>query len=136
MTPDAAKDASEAYFGAQWAAGPNTAIAWPNVPFTPPAAAQWVKLDWIFGNGAELIKGALGARRHSVTGILQIAVFAPKDTGDGALDVNAEAVRAIFNGLRLQTDIVFGAASGPVTRTEESWRSAVVSVPVQVYETV
>lgn len=135
MTPDAAMTAVEAKLATDWASGPNTTVAWPNIPFTPPATASWLKVDWIWGNATEADKDG----RHVATGILQLAVFAPKDTGDGAIDSTAQTARAIFNGLRMASpnqDVVFGAASGPVRRNEESWRSVVVSIPVQVYESV
>ena len=132
MTPSAAAAAIETAIAS---ALPTTAIAWPNIPFTPPATGSWLKVDFIWGNGQVLTKDGLG----SVTGILQLAMFGPKDVGDGVLDTSAEAARAIFNQIRLASpnrDVMFGAVSGPVKLFEESWRSVVVSAPFQVQETI
>jgi len=137
MTPAAARAAVEVAINAAW--GTTTTIAWPNVPFTPPLNnAKWLKVDWIWGNGAVQTKGATGGR-NTVTGVLQLAIYGPKDQGDGTLDTLAETARALFNRKRLaspNTDVMFGAASGPVRLFEESWRSLVVSVPFRVEETV
>lgn len=133
MTPDAAADAIEAAFNTAW--GVTTTIAWPNVPFTPPASANWVKVDFIWGDGFIQTKDG----RSSVVGVLQLSVFGPKDSGDGALSALAETARAIVNRKRLAApsqDVVFGPASGPVSRFEESWRALIVSAPFQVFETV
>lgn len=132
MTPAAAASIIETAINAAWT---STAIAWANVPFTPPAAGNWLKVDFIWGAGTIWTKDGVAA----VTGILQLAVFGPKDTGDGALDTAAESARAIFNQVRLASpnqDVMFGAVSGPVKRFEESWRSVVVSAPFRVIEVV
>jgi hypothetical protein len=137
VTPAAARAAVEQAIYSAW--GSTTTIAWPNVAFTPPSgSAKWLKVDWIWGNGNVQTKGVTGGR-NVVTGVLQLAIYGPKDQGDGALDILAETARAIFNRKRLASpnaDVMFGAASGPVRLFEESWRSLVVSVPFRVEETV
>jgi uncharacterized protein DUF4128 len=136
MTPDAAADAIETAFNTAW--GTTTPIAWPNIAFTPPATGSWVKVDFIWGNGAVFTKGTSNGI-NTVVGVLQLAIFGPKDVGDGALAGLAETARAIFNRERLLSpndDVMFGAVSGPVPRDEESWRSLVVSAPFTVLETV
>ncbi len=138
MTPDAAADAIETALASAW--GATTLVAWPNVPFTPPATGSWLKVDFIWGNGAVLTKTvpAVGGI-NSVTGVLQLAVFGPKDSGDGSISALAETARAIFNRKRLASpndDVWFGAVSAPVALFEESWRSLVVSAPFRVLETV
>ena len=133
MTPDAAADAIEAAINSGW--GATTTIAWPNVPFVPPATAAWLKVDFIWGNGAVITKGGINA----VVGVLQLALFGPKDGGDGALDALAETARALVNRKRFSSpneDIMFSAVSGPRKLYEESWRSLVLSAPFQVLETV
>ncbi len=132
MTPAAAMSAIETIIAAAWTSTP---IAYPNIRFTPPDEGNWIKLDYIWGNGQIYAKGGLGA----VTGILQVSVFGPKDVGDGALDTDAETLRALFNQVRLaspNTDVMFGAVSGPLRQFEESWRSIVLSAPFQVLETL
>ena len=139
MTPAAANLAIKGAIHTAWVAGPNTPIAFPNVPFTPPAApAKWLRVDLLWGNGAHVTKGVTGGR-SATAGVVQLAVFGPKDQGDGGLDTLAQTARALFNRKRLTSpseDVVFGPASGPVRQFEESWRSLVVSFPFQVYETV
>lgn len=137
MTPAAANLVIKPAINTAWVAGPNTPVAWPNVPFTPPAG-PWLKVDVIWGNGRAATKGTAGGVNF-VSAILQLAIFAPKDAGDGSLYTLAEAARALFNRRRLASpnaDILFGAASGPVIRNEESWRSLVVSTPFTVHEVV
>lgn len=137
MTPGAAAAAIETLFGTAW--GTTTPIAYPNVVFQPPDTGSWVKLDFIWSDrGFVLTKGVTNGL-NTVVGILQLAVFGPKDGGDGALSTLAETARAIFNRERLASpndDVMFGAVSAPVPRDEESWRSLVVSAPFTVLETV
>lgn len=116
---------------AKW--GATTPIAYPNVPFTPPDTGSWLKLDFVWGNGTLATKDSW----NRTTGILQLAVFSPKGTGDGTGAALAELARTIFNRRRLPSParaVMFGASSGPVTRFEESWRSFIVTTPFQVEE--
>ncbi|HEX9239205.1 MAG TPA: phage tail terminator-like protein [Candidatus Bathyarchaeia archaeon] len=138
MTPDAAADAIETALATAW--GTTTPISWANVPFMPPDTGSWLKVDFIWGNGAVLTKTvpAVGGI-NSIVGIVQLAVFGPKDLGDGAISALAETARAIFNRKRLASpndDVMFGAVSAPVALFEESWRSFVVTAPFRVLETV
>jgi Bacteriophage related domain of unknown function len=137
MTPADARIAIEQLIEAQWATGPATPIAYSNVVFVPPSDGNWLRVDFIWGESAVLTKGASGLNR--TLGVLQLAVYGPANEGDGAVDVHAQAARAIINRLRLaspSSDVMFGAVSGPVKRNEESWRSAIVSAPFSVLETV
>lgn len=109
----------------------DTRISWPNVPFTPPTSGPWFKVDFMWGIGNIGTKDGLTV----TTGVLQLVVFDRKDSGDGQLDLQAQAVKALFNRQRMG-EVWFGAASGPVRLFEESWRSLVVSVPFRVLETV
>jgi hypothetical protein len=137
MTPDAAMDVIEPLIET-WATAQSVTVAWPNVDFTPPATANWAKVDFIWGAGAIFTKGAANGQ-NVVTGILQLALFGPKDGGDGALSALAETARAVFNRKRLASpndEVTFSAVSGARTMFEESWRSLVLSAPFQVVETV
>lgn len=113
--------------------GSTTPIAYPNVQFTPPATGSWLKLDVVWGNGTLATKDSW----NRTTGILQLAIFAPKGNGDGAGAALAELARTLFNRRRLASPdraVMFGAASGPVTRFEESWRTFIITTPFQVEE--
>ena len=136
MTPAAARPIIEAAIATGWAGA--TTVAYPNRPFTPPATGNWLKVDFIWGSAQVVTKGTTFGM-NSVVGILQITVFGPKGKGDGPLMTLAENARAIVNRRRFASpnaDIRFGAASGPRSLFEESWRSLVVSAPFQVVETV
>jgi hypothetical protein len=136
MTPKAATVAIELAVNTAWANA--TPISWPNVPFTPPATGNWLKVDLIWGNGQVLTKGFAGGV-DAVTGIVQLAVFGPKGKGDGPLLTLADTARAILNRKRFtgaSADLMFGAVSGPVTLVEEAWRTIVLSCPFRVTETV
>jgi hypothetical protein len=136
VTPAAARPVIEAAIETGWAGA--TTVAYPNRPFTPPATGNWLKVDFVWGNASVLTKGVTFGL-NSVVGILQLAVFGPKDKGDGALMTLAETARALVNRKRFASpnaDIMFGAVSGPRTLYEESWRSLVISAPFQVVETV
>lgn len=137
MTPAAAVHVVEPLIET-WATAQSITVAWPNVPFTPPATANWAKVDFIWGTGAIFTKGTANGQ-NAVTAVLQLAVFGPKDGGDGALHTLAETARAVFNRKRLASpndEVTFGAVSGPVTQFEESWRSLVLSAPFRVVETI
>ncbi len=132
MSPADAAGAIETALAAAWTATP---IAWPNVPFTPPETGNWLKVDFLWGTGQIATKDGLGI----IVGVLQLAVFGPKDIGDGDLDEDAEAARAIFNQVRMASPneaVMFGAVSGPVKQMEESWRSVIVSAPFEVQEVI
>jgi hypothetical protein len=132
VNPSDATSAIETALAAAWTTTP---IAYPNVPFTPPTTGNWLRVDVIWGNGQSWTKDGT----NSVVGVLQLAMYGPNDVGDGDLDVAAQAVRAIFNRVRLASpnqDVFFGAASGPVKQNEEEWRSVIVSAPFQVIEHV
>ncbi len=137
MTPDAAADAIETLFGTAW--GSTTPIAYPNIAFQPPATGSWVKFDFIWSDRAAILTKGVTNGLNLAIGIVQIAIFGPKDSGDGALSALAETARAIFNRKRLASpneDVMFGAVSAPVPQFEESWRSLVISAPFHIHEAV
>lgn len=127
-SPAQAARVIELAIAAAW--GLSTPVAWPNVAFAPPEA-PWLKVDFIWGQGFITTKDGL----NTVQGIVQLAVYSPKDEGDGPGQALAESARAIFNRVRLG-DVMFSAPSGPVATFEESWRTLTVSVPFRVEETV
>jgi len=130
-SPAEAADAVETALDLAW--NDATPIAWGNAPFTPPTTGSWLKVDWLWGNGTVTTKSSGGL--NSVVGVLQLAIFSPKNKGDVDGDAYSDVVRAIFNRVRMD-EVWFGAASGPVKLEEESWRQTVVSVPFRVLETV
>jgi hypothetical protein len=104
-------------------------IAWPNVPFTPPDHAKWLRVDWVWGGGFIETKGASGY--NTIVGVLQLTVFVPKDTGEGPLWTLVDTMRDAVNRKSLG-DVRFAAPSGPVFTTEPKWRGAVITAPFTI----
>lgn len=125
MTPDAAAEAIEAALEGTLA-GP---IAWPNIPFTPPAAGRWDKVDIIWGDGFMLVKDANTLGVDRVVGVLQLMGFERKDASDSDLRARAEGYRAFSHARLSGGALFFAAASGPRMGFEESWRTVTVSIP-------
>lgn len=106
----------------------DTPIAWPGVPFTPPNNAPWIRPTPLFGAGAVATYDT-----HSVTGILQVDVFAPRGRGTGAARALAETVRDLFAAQTID-GVRFGAASGPEIGPDTSWLQLIVRIPFDVDE--
>lgn len=96
-------------FNTQWAGA--TAIAWPNVSFTPTTGTPWVRLS-ILPSGADQTEiGDLRNFRHD--GSVLVEIFTPENEGDGEARTLAEQAAAIFRGVTAG-GIVYGA---PYTTT-------------------
>lgn len=95
----------------QAAMPPNHPIQFGNTPFTPPATG-FVRLTLLGGAGASLLALTGGAqRRHP--GVIDVALFVPRDGGTRALRETADLVEAALAYQDLQEDTVrlvtFGA---------------------------
>lgn len=77
-----------------WAAArsPALSIAWQNVPFTPPAGAYLRA----FILPAETDSQTLDGGHREYTGLFQVSVCAPRDTGPGAAESIAEEIATLF----------------------------------------
>lgn len=106
--------------------GINTSrIAWPGVPFTPPAGNAWYKVDLIPTGVEPEITGPAHEK-----GVYQVSVFAPIGTGIGALLGLADAVIAHFDRQNL-TGVGTGVpVAGPVL-TDGAWIYLPVQIPFQ-----
>jgi len=107
----------------------NATIAWPDRPFRPPDNAKWLRVDWLWGDGFVETKGAAGG--NTIVGILQLTIFVPKDSGDGALLALVDTMRSAVNR-QTMGDIWFSAPSGPTFTTEPKWRGAIISAPFTI----
>lgn len=107
----------------------NATIAWPDRPFTPPNNAKWLRVDWLWGNGFIEHKGA--ASGNTIVGVLQLTIFTPKDTGEGARLTLVDTMRSAVNRKTIG-DICFSAPSGPTFTTEPKWRGAIISAPFTI----
>lgn len=115
---------------------PALQVAWPNVAFTPPAAAAYVQVLHFPNRNTRLFLD--GADPHFRQGILQMTVVAPLNAGPQAATRIAGGIAAHFpadlalysEGLKLK--IAAAPRVWPADRTDTSW-NVQVDVP---YETL
>jgi hypothetical protein len=114
------------------AAFPDTPIAWPNVEFSAPPGACYLR-PWVLWGAADLFTMA-PSKSNRVLGIYQVNVYSPLAVGAGpALDLSDQVRsaynRAVFNGVRCD------APGGPATLDEEPpWYGLAISIPFAVVE--
>jgi len=80
-------------------------IAWPNVSFTPPADAPWLRFTITEGTASTTAFGSGVTYRHPGNVIVQ--VFVPTNEGDGRARSIADTVAAVYRGKRLAPGIRF-----------------------------
>jgi len=80
-------------------------IAWPNVSFTPPADAPWLRFTITEGTANTPAFGSGVVYRHPGNVIVQ--VFVPANEGDGRARSIADTVAAVYRGKRLTPGIRF-----------------------------
>jgi hypothetical protein len=80
-------------------------IAWPNVSFTPPQSAPWLRFQINEGNASTPAFGSGVVYRHPGNVIVQ--VFVPANEGDGRARSIADTVAAVYRGKRLTPGIRF-----------------------------
>lgn len=117
----------------------NVQVSWPNAPFDPPENTYWVKSDIIWGDGFMWTKDGRVEGLNLVVGVLQLAYYQPRDTGDGDLYDLVQLARPFLNRKRLfagDDPLQFTASSGPRVSFEESWRVLTMSTPFSFVETV
>ena len=114
----------------QW--GTTTPIAWPNVSFNPPDAAQWLQVTVLWGDGFLETMEATASNR--LFGVVQLDLMGPQGAGLGAMMVIVDTLRDILNrwdGSRLS----FGATSPPQQLEDERYARLMVSTPFDLRET-
>lgn len=79
MNMQGAVAAMRSLFKTAW--GNTTAIAWPDVSFTPPDGAAWVRFTERHDDGYQASIGAPGNNRQRRTGFVIIQVFVPQGKG-------------------------------------------------------
>ena len=118
-----------------WEAGQNTPIAWENVNFQPPDTGAWIQPRVIWGETFLQTKNG----RNTITGIVQVNVFVPKDTpGTGLMGTTCDNVRDMLNRVEV-SGVRFGTPSGPspsLGGDESRWLERVVDVDFTVDEVV
>lgn len=78
-----------------WAAARNPAlpIAWQNKSFTPPSSGSYLRA---FILPAPTESHDLKGDHRKYSGVFQVSVVAPRDTGPGAAEAIAEEIAALF----------------------------------------
>ncbi|AEP08889.1 phage tail terminator-like protein [Micavibrio aeruginosavorus] len=87
MKFEQAEAAVRAYFNTGWAA--RTPIAWPDVSFTPPNNATWVRFSMKNNDGYQASMGSPGSNRFRRVGMVYIDIFQP--AGQGSIDARKKA---------------------------------------------
>lgn len=95
MTYDAQHAAIRARLNTQWAGA--TPIAWPNVDFTPPNNAPWIRLSIQDADAAQVSMGG-DTNIHRHKGLVYVMVFVPLSSGDGVALAYADTACGIFRG--------------------------------------
>mgnify|MGYP003592277724 CR=1 FL=1 len=105
-------------------------VAWPGVPFTPPASGVWYK-PAILPGGVD-VAGGVGGSVHQ-NGDFQVSVFAPAGTGTTALHAAADALVAHFDRVLLASGFLHCGVPeiGPLLQ-EADWLQLPVTVPYTV----
>lgn len=120
---------------------PGLAIQHPDVAFTPPANDLWLRYDVLWGRGVVWTMAPTAS--NNITGVVHLRLYAPNQTGSGALDRLADSVRALLNRVAVPTDngqdIRFMAPSGPARQPNEPidgdlWSVKVVTAPFTIEE--
>lgn len=132
--------AVESRVAAQWVDGggqPPSVISWPDVPFTVPTNAAWLKVSILFGDSFPTTICGNGSGLNRNVGSIQLQVYVPKGRGTGAqLDTLAGTARGIFSRFS-GSGLLCGAtrdANDPVT--SGAWLVKTVTTPFEVQEYV
>lgn len=123
---------------AQWVDGNAaalTVISWPDVQFTPPSNAAWLKVSILFGDSFPTTICGNGSGLNKNVGSIQLQVYVPKGRGTGAqLDTLAGTMRGIFSRFS-GSGLLCGAsrdANDPVT--PGAWLTKTITTPFEVQE--
>lgn len=91
MNYEDATAAVRAHFETEWAN--ETPIAWPDVAFTPPERAPWVRFTMLHADGYQASIGDPGNNRQRRVGQVIVQVFQPQ--GEGSKQARQLADRAV-----------------------------------------
>jgi hypothetical protein len=73
---------------------PAMPIAWPNVTYTPPANQRYLRVQFVPNVANRVVIDSDGPHQH--LGLLQLSVYAKKNTGEATIRADAAAVAAHF----------------------------------------
>ena len=120
--------------GAVAGAGLSQPISWFNDPFTPPAAAEWLAVRFVGGDGRPVTQApTAGNERHA---LLQLDIYEPDNAGDGAALAMADTLSTLFSRANLYP-VLFDVASAPKVAPSDQfgWQRLTLTVPFAVEET-
>lgn len=102
----------EGRIATEMAASPEIQVSYANVPFTPPDAANWIKVQLQFNDNEYFTLRGPTSGFNRQTGILLVDIFTPVGVGTGANYTIAERVKDLFDRVTV-SNVSFDAASGP-----------------------
>lgn len=73
---------------------PASAIAWPNVTFTLPASKRYLRVQFVPNVANRVTIDSDGPHQH--LGLLQLSMYAKKNTGEETVRADAAAIAALF----------------------------------------
>jgi hypothetical protein len=111
----------EGRFNTNWT---TTTIAWGNADFDTPNNAEWVRFNIL--NGTSGYRAINGLKRH--TGIINIQIFAPANSGTHTIRGYADTIATIFDGVSFN-DVVCDVASIETVGTDDKFHQINVNVP-------
>lgn len=112
-------------------------IKWPNKSFETPANSPWVRATILSAGDDPVTLGSGGYNER--TGLMQIDIFTPKNSGDLTATAATDTVKAIFKtGAKLTHNGQTVRINSAATRTgtdEQEWFSRIIDVDFTSYET-
>jgi len=107
-----------------------TDIAWDNVPYIPTPGTAWIRCTILPGGAEGLSFGSDTDIEYS--GIIDLGIFVPKDTGNNTARQYADTLAAIFNLEDFGT-VECWEASVQNLGIEKSWYRLSVTIPFKRY---
>ena len=112
----------EARLNTNWT---TTSIAWDNVAFIPTPGTAWIRCTILSGDADPLSFGQDTDIEYS--GLIDIGIFVPKDTGNATARGYADTLAAIFDMTEFGT-VVCGPASVQNLGEDNGWYHLSISV--------
>lgn len=117
-------------FKSQWAAGPNTKVAFQNVEFNKPKNGEsWVRFNILQGGGNQASIGA-AVRQYRHVGVITVQVFVKENGGSRAAKSLCDSAGNIFRGKSFEDDNIVCRAPG-ITEvgSDDGWYQVNVDIP-------
>lgn len=131
------KDIRTALISGVIASATGLPTAWPNAPFTVPNNAPWLRVTILNMDDVVLTLGSGGKNR--ISGILQIDVFVPRNSGDIKIYDTMDDLTAVFqSGAELDYNgqvVRINSASDRAAQDESDWYRRIIDVDFYAYLT-